>query len=90
VSIAAKDNSLVKRFFLYRTDGYWWVCFEDENGDPMIHNIDLITPDCIYRRIQPIKWARITSLTKFGAKRLVKKFLAGKIKDFERPERPLP
>lgn len=87
----APDNALIETFFIYKTDGVYWVSFYDKNDNIIIHNVDMITPDNVYRaRYEQREWAQLVATTKWGATRIVKKFLAGKIKDFKKPIRPLP
>lgn len=87
----ALDNSLVDTFFLYRTDGDWYVSFYDKDDKIISHNIELINSDNLYRESHQIyKWARVNAITKWGANRIVKKFLQGKIPDFKLKTRPLP
>ena len=92
----ALDNKYVDRFYLYKTHGVYWVSFYlrgeeiSSNDKIMTHNIEVITPDYVYRTNEKRDWAQLTATTKWGARRIVKRFLAGKIKDFKVPLRPLP
>ena len=86
----APDNKKVDTFLVYKTNGLYWVSFYDKDDKIMIHDIDLITPNYVYRTTESREWAQSTATTKYGANRIVKKFLAGKIKDFFWRPRPLP
>lgn len=87
----AQDNSLVKYHSLRRVDGDWWVSFYDKSNEPMYHYISIIS-DKVYRSTKPVMWACVIPFvpTKRAANKLVKKFLAGDIKEFTLRERPMP
>lgn len=86
----ALDNSLVDSHHVYKTNGNWYISFYDKNDEIMVHNIELITPDYVYRENGTYKWIRTNVFTKWGANRIAKKFLAGQIPDFKFRTRPLP
>lgn len=84
----APDNYEVNELAFVKYEGCWWVAFLDEDGNKMRHKINLITSTSVHRsEVQVFEYARIIALTKWGAQRIVKKFLAGKIPDHRLPTR---
>lgn len=85
----APDNALIETFFIYKTDGAYWVSFYDKNDNIIIHNVDMITPDNVYRATyEKREWAQLVATTKWGAARIVKNSLPVKLKITKDPTDP--